>query len=174
MEILKLEQRHQGAIGESGRFTGYTKDKEGNEKKDATYDYQHIDWEKHFKGEKYLGLSPVEIIQNGIERKGYCRWVAWDLDFEQEPEIFCRAIFRISNDLFCYRTSSNNWHVYKYYDDVIDVEEARKIAVKYEVIFKQTFKGLKVDASHSLPKAYNIAEGKPGYWMFNLIVLTKN
>ena len=87
MEILKLEQRHQGAIGESGRFTGYTKDKEGNEKKDATYDYQHIDWEKHFKGEKYLGLSPVEIIQNGIERKGYCRWVAWDLDFEQEPEI---------------------------------------------------------------------------------------
>jgi len=166
MQILKLEQRHQGAVGESGRFTGYTKDKEGNEKKDATYDYKHIDWEKHFKGEKYLGLSPVEIIQNGIERKGYCRWVAWDLDFEQEPEIFCRAVFRIANDLFCYKTSSNNWHVYKYYDDVIDVEEARKIAVKYEAIFKQTFKGLKVDASHSLPKAYNIAEGKPGYWMF--------
>ena len=51
---LKLEIRHQGAIGESGRFTGYIKDKDGNEKKDATYDYQHIDWERHFKGENIL------------------------------------------------------------------------------------------------------------------------
>ena len=40
--ILKLEERHQGAIGESGRFTGYIKDNDGNEKKDATYDYRHI------------------------------------------------------------------------------------------------------------------------------------
>ena len=31
--ILKLEERHQGAIGESGRFTGYIKDNDGNEKK---------------------------------------------------------------------------------------------------------------------------------------------
>ena len=28
---IKLEIRHSGAIGESGRFTGYTKDKEGKE-----------------------------------------------------------------------------------------------------------------------------------------------
>ena len=34
--ILKLEQRHEGAHGESGRFTGYIKDQHGNEKKDAT------------------------------------------------------------------------------------------------------------------------------------------
>ena len=164
--ILKLEQRHEGAHGESGRFTGYIKDQHGNEKKDATYDYTHIDWEKHFKGQKYLGLSPVKIEFVGNERKGLCRWVVWDLDFEQEPDKFCSAIFRIANDLFCYRSSSNRWHVYKYYDEFIDVEEARKVALKYEAIFKKSFKGLKVDSSHSLPKAYNVAEGKPGYWMF--------
>ena len=86
--------------------------------------------------------------------------------FEQEPDKFCSAIFRIANDLFAYRSSSNRWHVYKYYDEFIDVEEARKVALKYEAIFKKSFKGLKVDSSHSLPKAYNVAEGKPGYWMF--------
>ncbi len=164
--ILKLEQRHEGAHGESGRFTGYIKGQDGNEKKDATYDYTHIDWEEHFKGEKYLGLSPVKIEFDGKERKGLCRWIVWDLDFEQEPDKFCSAIFRIANDLFAYRSSSNRWHVYKYYDEFIDVEEARKVALKYEAIFKKSFKGLKVDSSHSLPKAYNVAEGKPGYWMF--------
>ena len=44
MQPLTLEQRHEGAYGESGRFTGYIKDKNGNDKKDATYDYKHIDW----------------------------------------------------------------------------------------------------------------------------------
>ena len=38
MEILKLEQRHEGAIGESGRFTGYTINKKGEKNKDR-------DWE---------------------------------------------------------------------------------------------------------------------------------
>ena len=166
MQIIKLEQRHEGAHGESGRFTGYTKDKEGNDKKDATYDYQHINWEKHFKGEEYLGLSPVKIIKDGNERKGLCRWVAWDIDFEETPETFCRAVFKIATDLFCYKTSSNRWHIYKYFDDEIDVEEARKVAINYEVKFKKAFGKLNVDHSHSLPRAYNIAEGKPGYWLF--------
>ena len=166
MQPLTLEQRHEGAYGESGRFTGYIKDKNGNDKKDATYDYKHIDWEKHFKGEKYLGLSPVKIIKDGNERKGLCRWVAWDIDFEETPETFCRAVFKIATDLFCYKTSSNRWHIYKYFDDEIDVEEARKVAINYEVKFKKAFGKLNVDHSHSLPRAYNIAEGKPGYWMF--------
>ena len=166
MEPLKLEIRHQGAIGLRGIFTGYTKDKNGKDTKKAITQYQQMDWEKHFKGELYLGLSPVKIIQNGTGRKGFCRWVGWDLDFKQDPETFCRAVFRIATDLFCYRTSSNNWHIYKYYDEEINVEEARKVAVKYEAIFKKTFKGLKVDGSHSLPKGHNIEEGKPGHWLF--------
>ena len=111
MEILKLEQRQEGAIGESGRFTGYTINKKGEKKKDATYDYKHIDWERHFSGKDFLGLSPVKIIQNGNGRKGLCRWVAWDLDIDETPEKFCRAVFKIDTELFCYRTSSNRWHV---------------------------------------------------------------
>ena len=164
--ILKLEERLDGAIGERGRFTGYTINKKGEKKKDATYDYQHINWEEHFKGEKYLGLSPVKIVQNGNGRKGLCRWIGWDLDFQQEPEKFCRAIFKIDNELFCYRSSSNNWHIHKYYDDFISVEEASKTAQNYEKKFKKAFKGLNVDGSHSLPKGFDIAKGKPGHWLF--------
>ena len=164
--ILKLEERLDGAIGERGRFTGYTINKKGEKKKDATYDYQHINWEEHFKGEKYLGLSPVKIVQNGNGRKGLCRWIGWDLDFQQEPEKFCRAIFKIDNELFCYRSSSNNWHIHKYYDDFISVEEASKTAQNYEKKFKKAFKGLNVDGSHSLPKGFDIAKGKPGGWLF--------
>ena len=71
MEILTLEQRHEGAIGESGRFTGYTINKKGEKKKDATYDYKHIDWERHFSGKDFLvyeeqGLG--DIIQ-------FCRYL---------------------------------------------------------------------------------------------------
>tara|TARA_R110002110_G_scaffold9580_4_gene47109 strand:- start:1644 stop:4103 length:2460 start_codon:yes stop_codon:yes gene_type:complete len=166
MIMMKLEERLEGEIGGRGRFTGYTINKKGEEKKDATYDYQHMDWEKHFSGKEYLGLSPVKITSNGTGRKGLCRWVGWDLDFKQDPEIFCRAIFRIATDLFAYRSSSNNWHIHKYYDEFINVEEATKVAQDYEAIFKKTFKGLKVDSSHSLPKGYDIAKSKPGGWLF--------
>jgi hypothetical protein len=164
--ILKLEERLEGEIGRRGIFTGYKTDQKGKKTKDAITQYQHMDWEKHFNGELYLGISPVKIIQNGNGRKGLCRWIGWDLDFQQEPEKFCRAVFRIANDLFCYRSSSNNWHIHKYYDDFISVEEASKTAEKYEAIFKKTFKGLKVDSSHSLPKGYDIAKGSPGGWLF--------
>ncbi len=54
--ILKLEERLDGAIGERGRFTGYTINKKGEPKKDATYDYPNINWEEQFNGEKYLGI----------------------------------------------------------------------------------------------------------------------
>ena len=58
---LKLEDRLEGAIGERGKFTGYLP----NGKKGATYQYQHINFEDHFTGFEYYGLSPVKIIQNG-------------------------------------------------------------------------------------------------------------
>ena len=165
--ILKLEQRLDGAIGVRGRFKGYLPpDPKGKIKKDGTTQFQHMDWEKHLKGEEYFGISPVKIEFDGTVRKGLCRWIGWDLDFEQDPETFCRAVFRIDTELFCYKSSSNNWHIHKYYDDFISVEEASKTAQEYEAIFKKTFKGLKVDPSHSLPKGYTIDEGKPGGWLF--------
>jgi len=158
---MKLEERLEGAIGESGRFTGYKTDG----KKDATYDYTHIDWSKHYSGKEYLGVSPVRIIQNGTGRKGSCRWIGWDLDVEEEPEEFCKKVFRINPEFFCYRTSSNRWHIHHYLDGWTDVEECRKFAVSVETKLKEIWKK-GVDGSHTLPKAYNIPEGKPGYWMF--------
>ena len=42
MEILKLEQRLEGAIGGRGKFLGYKpKNANGEEKKDAKYEHQH-------------------------------------------------------------------------------------------------------------------------------------
>ena len=49
---MKFTDWHEGAIGERGRFTHYKSD--GG--KGVTYEYKHIDWESHFKGEKYYGL----------------------------------------------------------------------------------------------------------------------
>ena len=166
MEILKLEQRLEGAIGGRGKFLGYKpKNAKGEEKKDAKYEHQHMDWERHFSGKDYLGISPVKIIFDGSERKGLCRWVAWDLDIEEVPEKFCRSVFRIATDLFCYKTSSNRWHIHKYFDEFISVDDAYKIAQDYQKKFKSVWPK-DVDTSHSLPKGYTVAENKPGGWLF--------
>jgi len=160
-KFMKLEDRLEGAIGERGQFLGYTNDG----KKDAVYRRHHIDWEKHFSGKEFFGLSPVKIIQNGNARKGVCRWIAWDLDIDLSPEDFCRIVFRINPEFFCYKTSSGRWHIHHYLDDWTDVEECRKIASEYENKFKKVWKK-GVDTSHSLPKGYNVEEGKPGGWLF--------
>ena len=164
--ILKLEERLEGAIGERGKFTGYLPpDEKGEIKKDATYQYQHMDWDRHYSGKDYLGISPVKIVQNGTGRKGFCRWIGWDLDVEEEPENFSRIITKVNNEFFFYKTSSNRWHVHYYFDEWKDVEECKKIAQEYETKFKKIWKK-GVDTSHSLPKGYTIEEGKPGGWLF--------
>lgn len=161
MIVKKLEELHEGAIGERGMFTHYN----DNGKKEATYQRLPFDWEAHLKGEKYLGLSPVKITQNGTGRKGVCRWIAWDLDVEATPEDFCRIVFKINTEFFCYKTSSDRWHIYHYLDEWTDVEECKKIALKYESKWKKIWKK-GVDTSHSLPKGYTINEFKPGGWLF--------
>jgi len=166
MIVRKLEELHEGAIGVRGRFTGYgPKDKNGEVKKEATEDKIHIDWEEHFSGKKFYGLSPVKIFQNGTGRKGSCRWVAWDIDVEEDPEKFCRIVYRINNEFFCYRTSSSRWHIYHYLNDWTDVDECRKIAQTYEDKFIKIWKK-GVDKGKSLPKGYTIDEFKPGSWLF--------
>ena len=167
MLVRKLEEWHEGAINRRGRFKGYgPKDENGKTNKKATEDkYDHINWEDHFSGKQYFGLSPVKIIQNGSGRKGVCRWSAWDIDVEIEPEEFCRIIFRINPELFCYRTSSNRWHVYYYFDNFVDVAEGRKLAQQYEDKFVKIWKK-GVDTGKSLPKGFTIDEFKPGAWLF--------
>ena len=158
---LKLEDRLEGAIGERGKFTGYLP----NGKKGATYQYQHINFEDHFTGFEYYGLSPVKIIQNGTGRKGVCRWIAIDIDLELKPEEICKVAFKIDPEVICFKTSSNRWHCIKFYDDWIDVEEARKNALDLESKFKKIYKK-GIDGSHTLPNGYTIDQGKPGSWLF--------
>ena len=164
--IMKLEEILEGAIGQRGRFTGYKPpNKKGETKKDATYEYFPMDWNLHFSGEETLGISPVKIIQNGNGSKGFCRWMGFDMDVEDEPQDFCKAVFRISHELFCYRSSSGRWHLHLYLDDWIDVNEARKKAVAIEEKLKKVWKK-GVDTSHTVPSGYTIEENKPGSWLF--------
>jgi hypothetical protein len=167
--IMKLEEILEGAIGQRGRFTGYKPpNKKGETKKDATYEYFPMDWNLHFSGEETLGISPVKIIQNGNGSKGFCRWIGFDMDVEDEPQDFCKAVFRISHELFCYRSSSGRWHLHLYLDDWIDVDEARKKAVAIEEKLKKVWKK-GVDTSHTVPSGYTIEENKPGSWLFHAI-----
>ena len=162
---MKLEERLEGAIGERGKFTGYTLNKKGLETKGATYEYQHIDWEKHLSGQEYFGISPVKIINTDEGRKGLCRWIAWDLDFEEKPKDICRNIFRMDSEVIIYHSSSFKFHLHKYFDEWIDVEEAHKLAKAFEEKLKKVFKK-GVDTSHTLPSGYTIPKGKPGGWLF--------
>ena len=112
---MKLEQILEGAIGQRGRFTGYKPANEKGEiKKDATYEYVPMDWDLHFSGEETLGISPVKIIQNGKGSKGFCRWIGFDMDVDDQPQEFCKAIFKLDTQLFCYRSSSGRWHLHLY------------------------------------------------------------
>ena len=164
--IMKLEERLEGAIGGRGKFTGYfPKNEKGEIKKDAKYEHQHIDWERHFSGKDYFGTSPVKIIQNGTGRKGLCRWMGWDLDVDMEPQEFRKIIFKLNTEFHCYATSSNRWHIHHYIDDWTPVEEVKKIALHWEEKLKKIFKK-GVDTSHTVPSGYTIAEGKPGGWLF--------
>jgi len=163
---MKLEQILEGAIGQRGRFIGYKPPNEKGEiKKDATYEYFPMDWDLHFSGEETLGISPVKIIQNGKGSKGVCRWIGFDMDVEDQPQEFCKAVFRIAHELFCYRSSGSRWHLHLYLDEWIDVAEARKKAVVIEEKLKKIWKK-GVDTGHTVPKGYTIAENKPGNWLF--------
>ena len=71
MEIQKI---FEGAVGKRGLFTGYTKTKEGKEKKEAVEQTQHINWDDHLSGRNTQGLSPVKIISSEEGSKGLVRW----------------------------------------------------------------------------------------------------
>ena len=163
--MLKLEEILEGAIGKRGIFTGYYTNKKGEVKKDAKEENQNINWPQHFSGSKTFGISPVKIIQNENGSKGLCRWIGFDMDVEDEPKSFCKDVFRISYELFCYRSSGNRWHLHYYLDDWTDVEETRKKAVAVETKLKKKW-GKGVDTGHTVPGKYTIEENKPGYWLF--------
>lgn len=164
--MMKLEQVLEGAINKRGIFTGYKPpNAKGEIKKDAIEQPQSINWLEHYSGAETYGLSPVKILQDENGSKGLCRWIGFDMDVLDEPVEFCKAIFKISSQLFCYRSSSNRWHLHLYLDDWTDVTLARKKAVAIEDKLKRKW-GKGVDTGHTVPSKYTVEENKPGYWLF--------
>jgi len=94
MIMLKLQDRLEGAINKRGIFTGYFKNTKGVMTKGAREETDNINWSEHFSGKETYGLSPVRILQDENGSKGLCRWIGFDMDVEDEPEDFCKAIFK--------------------------------------------------------------------------------
>ena len=67
---LKLEDRLEGATGERGKFTGYLPNGKKKKKGQLT-NTKDINFEDHFTGFEYYGLSPVKIIQMELDAKGF-------------------------------------------------------------------------------------------------------
>tara|TARA_R110000751_G_scaffold301890_1_gene415603 strand:+ start:41 stop:2458 length:2418 start_codon:yes stop_codon:yes gene_type:complete len=162
---MDIKQIFEGAIGKRGMFTGYYIDKKGEEKKNAIEQQQHINWEDHLSGRSTFGISPVKIIQDENRSIGLCRWIALDIDIDTDPKEFCSSCFKISVEAIPVSSTSGRWHIYYFLDDWTDVKEARKIAEELEQKFKKVY-GKDVDLTHTLPKAWTVADNKPGYWMF--------
>ena len=104
--MLKLEQRLEGAIKKRGVFTGYYFTSKGEEKKDAREEPFNINWEEHFAGKKTYGMSPLKIIQDENGSKGLCRWIGFDMDVNDKPNVFCKKVFKINPELIPYKSSS--------------------------------------------------------------------
>ena len=162
MEIQKI---FEGAVGKRGLFTGYTKTKEGKEKKLAVEQTQHINWDDHLSGRNTQGLSPVKIISSEEGSKGLVRWIALDVDVNVAPKKFCAQVFKIHNELIPISSTSGRWHVYFFLDDWTDVSKAKEYVEKLEKKFEKLY-GKDVDKTHTLPKGWTVEDNKPGCWMF--------
>jgi len=136
---------------------GYLKGYKPNGKKDGSWRHTKINYDEHFKISP-KGLSPVN------ERKRACLYICSDVDEEINPKKFCAEIWKIDSELFVFKSLGNRWHVYKFFDDWVNVYEARKLA---EALEKKLMKlSDEVDTGHTLPNYFNINESKPGYWLY--------
>lgn len=163
--MYKLENYLEGATDRRGVFTGYTELKDGTVKKTASENKVSFNWEQHYSGIATFGLSPVKIVDEENSKKGYCKWLGFDLDIVEEASSVCKKIFQINPELIVYKSSSNRYHCHYYLDDWIPVEKARDLALKIEKQLINVFKK-GVDTSHTVPSCFTIEHNKPGYWLF--------
>jgi len=131
---------------------------DGNGKKVAWQEEIPFDPEKHLIGKPIQGLSPVNVGKRG------CRFICWDIDQPEDAKKFCQAIYKLDPSLFCFKSLSGRWHVYKFFDTWVNVDEAKEKAKALEK--KIDGIGYECDKGHTLPQGYDLEKGKPGSWIF--------
>ena len=132
-----------------------------NGTKKAWQEPQPFDWNRHLSGELVQGLSPVDC------ETGKVKFICLDIDLTIKPEEFPGNIWTyIGSQYRCYRTMGGKWRVVEHLDDWIGVEEGKQRAQLVEKRIEELLGGYKCDSGHTLPKGYNLEEGKPGNWIF--------
>ena len=107
----------QGRTAGMGWLTGFKPDG----KKDArSKEGVSIDWEKHLKGLLTQGISPVNKSEGGV------RWFNLDIDTKIKEEEILPELWKIDHELLPFKSISGKWHVYKFYDDWTEIEQAKK------------------------------------------------
>ena len=113
--IFSGDNLRRGIITSWNRETG---------KKNAIQEKKEIDFSSHLRGELIQGLSPV--------RDNMVQWICWDIDQEVAAEIFCSKLWIYDRTLFPFKSLNGRWHVYKFFNEWKDVNEAKKTAKKIE------------------------------------------
>jgi len=124
-------------------------------KKKARQEKKEIDFLSHLRGELIQGLSPVNLDSNSV------RWICWDIDEDYEAEDICSQLWVYDQSLFPFKSLNGRWHVYKFFDEWTNVNEAKKIAKKIEKDLVS--KKYAVDKTHTLPTGYS--SESPGSWI---------
>ena len=128
-------------------------------KKSATEVKQPINFERHLAEEEISGISPVDLDKKA------CQWLGWDIDDgEVKLEDICRSCFVLDPTLFPFQSTNKRYHIYKYLDKWVPVEEAYTIRTEYIKKFKNL--GWVIDENKCLPNSWNFATGRPGAVLF--------
>jgi len=151
---------YQGHEEGHGIFLGYKPDG----KKEAQWVRQKPNLEDHIKGNKIIGLSPYNV------RKGGCRWFGIDIDTQIEAKEICNYLFLLDPEIFPFKSHNGRWHIYKYYNEFLKIEEIYKDINKVTKAIKKDKPNWKID--HVVPSRNSgttngkFPEGAPGHWLF--------
>jgi len=159
---MKLEQLFEGDKLNRGRL--WSIDPDGTNKSGSMEVGVPFDWPLHFKGGENIlntqGLSPVNLETATV------KWLCLDVDLKINPVEFCGNVFsKLGSQYFCFRTTGDKWRVVEFFDEPLDVDQAKDRAKELETRMEKVV-GYKCDTGHTLPQSYTIEENKPGGWIY--------
>ena len=119
-----------------------------NGKKRQVWENHDIDWDKHFAG---------TLKQGGrlSDEDGFSKCLVIDIDRGKDDPLIpaakiCEDAFKLDHTLICFKSPSENFHIYKFFKEPIATEVAAAEAMKLGREFKNL--GYKVDFGKTLPK----------------------